>query len=236
MKLTLLDAVWFVNVWLLEDEGRRFIIDSGHALERPLLNRALRRAGIKPGDLTAVILTHRHSDHAGNARWIRDKFRCPVICHASDARVLSGAEPAPPLSRRGAALHEDILCRFEDVFPARSPVDDTFDKAGTWKWGFDIIPTAGHTAGSVMLYHAPSASLFSGDAILASPMLLRSVEGLRPAKTGFSLDTEACHRAVDRYLDVMPRIDTLCAGHGPAVRHGVREKLLDVRSRMLKSA
>jgi glyoxylase-like metal-dependent hydrolase (beta-lactamase superfamily II) len=231
-QLLLLDEIPFVNIWVLEVERRRFVLDTGHALERPLLRRALARAGVrKAGDLAAVLLTHRHSDHAGNARWLRDTFRCPVICHRADAGVLSGAEPAPPLARRGAPIGEDLLCRVEDRFPARCPVDDVYGD-GAWRWGFEVVPVPGHTAGSVMLYHAPTETLFSGDAILSSPLALRWFVSLRPAVAGFSLDVEACRDEVRRFLQKLPPVGTLSAGHGPPVVTGADHALLGLLSRL----
>ena len=68
------------NVFLLRSENGNWLIDCGHALERLLLRTELRRAGIRPGELRGVLLTHRHSDHAGNAAWLsqlRDQDLCP---------------------------------------------------------------------------------------------------------------------------------------------------------------
>ena len=46
--------------------GRRpVLIDTGPANARALLAQRLARAGIAPGDLGAVLLTHGHADHAG---------------------------------------------------------------------------------------------------------------------------------------------------------------------------
>ncbi|MGK5088230.1 MBL fold metallo-hydrolase [Bdellovibrionota bacterium FG-2] len=58
------------NVWLLEDSmDRKFLIDTGYVLERPILRLSLWNAGVRaPGDLTAILLTHRHADHAGISR------------------------------------------------------------------------------------------------------------------------------------------------------------------------
>lgn len=213
------------NVWLLEDgEGRRILVDSGHRVERRNLATSLRRAGIAPGGLSALLLTHRHSDHAGNAAWVRDTFRCPVLCHEHEAAVLTARESARPLAGRGAGLVDDALCRVEDRFPARTPVDEVF-RAGSMRWGFEVIGAAGHTAGSSLLLHEPSGTLFTGDALLAGFPVQRWATRLSLAIPAYSEDVASCHRAVIGFLREPRALRTLCAGHGPIVRHQLREKL-----------
>ena len=206
------------NAWLLCDtEGRRFLIDSGHRLERGALLRELGRAGVRrAGDLCAVLLTHRHSDHAGNAAWLRERFRCPVVAHQEDARVLSGDAPTPSLAGSGARHLHGVLCRIEDRFPARSTVDETFDDRAE-RYGFRAILVAGHTEGSVLLLHEASGALFSGDAILAGPPAQRFHTRLGFAIPEYSTDADACRRRVVDFLDDEPPVKTLCAGHGPLV-------------------
>jgi hypothetical protein len=77
-----------------------------------------------------------------------------------------------------------------------------------------------------MLYHEPTATLFSGDSVIVGIPPLRFLTGLSLAVPGFSLDPEACHKAVRGFLKDLPRVDTLAAGHGPAVLRDAREKLL----------
>lgn len=229
--LSLATFVRISNVWLLSDgEGKRFLVDTGHFLERPVLLASLWRAGIRrPGDLAAVLLTHRHSDHAGNAAWLRERFRCPVVCHEADAPALGGKTVPPRLGRWRAwlnplSVHEAVLCRFEDRLPARCEVDETFGH-GAWRHGFSVAHVPGHTEGSVMLHHGPSETLFSGDAILAGLPPLRCVEWLRLAVPGFSLDVATCHDHVRRYLEKLPPTSALCSGHGPPVLLDAHEKL-----------
>lgn len=224
--LRLATSVRIANVWLLEDGGgRRFLVDTGHVVERPVLRFSLWRAGVRRrGDLTAVLLTHRHSDHAGNAAWLRRTFDCPVICHPEDAEVLDGRRPAPKLAVGRARLHEELLCHVEDLFPARTVVDDVFEP-GLWRWGFHVIPVPGHTKGSVMLHHEPTATLFAGDAILAGIPPLRLFVRPALAVPGFSDEVELCHGAARRWLAEMPPTDALCSGHGPALPRGAGERL-----------
>jgi glyoxylase-like metal-dependent hydrolase (beta-lactamase superfamily II) len=221
-----LPTVNISNVWLLTDShGRRFLIDTGDRLERPLVLAGLWAAGVAgPGDLTAVLLTHRHRDHAGNAAWLREKFACPVLAHANDAPYLEGDRKPAPLAGRQTPPLERALCWLEDLRPARTIVDEVYEE-GKPRWGFEAIPAFGHSEGSVMLYHRPSRTLFSGDAVLVGIPPLGWRPELRLAMPEFSPDAESCHRAVRRFVAAAPRIERLCAGHGPMMSEQVERKL-----------
>ncbi|MBI3543839.1 MAG: MBL fold metallo-hydrolase [Deltaproteobacteria bacterium] len=219
-------GVKIANSWLLTDkQGRRFLVDTGYFTDRPALRAHLWLAGVRgKGDLTAVLLTHRHSDHAANAAWLREKFDCPVACHAEDAPFLRLERRPKKMAVGKAPLYQDWLNLFEDAYPARTQVDETYED-GRWKWGFRVVPAPGHTEGSVMLVHEPTRTLFSGDNILAGVPPLRFIEHLSLAAPGFSQDTDLCNGHVLRFLRDLPRVDTLCSGHGPIVREKTGEKL-----------
>lgn len=224
--LALANLITISNVWLLTDKrGRRFLIDTGDQSERLQLARSLSKAGIvKPGDLTAVLLTHWHRDHAGNAAWVRRKFQCPVICHPHDAGYLSGLVTPPPFAARPLSLFHKVSCSMQDWLPAHSPVDDVY-QVGHWRWGFEVIPVPGHTDGSVMLYHKPSRTLFSGDAILTGIPPFRLWEAPRLADPGFTPQVDLCRETTREFIRSMPPIDRVCAGHGPLIDQNVHAKL-----------
>lgn len=223
--LGLARAMIVSNVWLLEHEGRRLLIDSGHPLERLALRVHLWRAGVRrPGDLDAVLLTHRHSDHAGNAGWLRRTFGCAVVCHVEDADELAGVRPPARMARWPSSPVDYLLCRIEDRFPARSAVDEAFAD-GAWRHGLRVVHVPGHTAGSVLLHHEPTATLFSGDAVLSGIPPLRLLERPGLAKRNYSSDVARCHAATREFLADLPPTRTLCAGHGPAITERVEEKL-----------
>lgn len=218
------------NVWLLEDSrGRRFLVDTGHPAERLALRWHLWRAGVRrQGDLTGVILTHRHSDHAGNAAWLRRTFDCPVSCHAGDAPFLTGERRPPRLASADTPLWARLLCGIEDRFPARVDVDDVFE-AGDELFGFRVFHTPGHTPGSVILHHEQSGALFSGDTILTGPPPVRFIERVALCFDEFSEDAGRAHRAARAFLNHLPETELLCSGHGPALRSGVTERLERLR-------
>lgn len=58
----------FCTVTLVEDEGRRILVDTGHFTDRPHLLAALRARGLGTDDIDTIVLTHLHFDHCVNAR------------------------------------------------------------------------------------------------------------------------------------------------------------------------
>jgi glyoxylase-like metal-dependent hydrolase (beta-lactamase superfamily II) len=188
------------NTWLVTDaDGRRVLVDTGHRTERLLLLRGLGGLGVRRrGDLTAVLLTHRHCDHAGNADFLRERFGCEILCHAEDRPLLEGERAPARLAGRGAPSLFDVLARFEDAFPAKARVDRVV-KDGEVVHGIEVAHVGGHTEGSVLLYHRESGTLFTGDALLSGLPVQHRVR-LHLAYSAFSVDARVCRDNTRRYL------------------------------------
>jgi glyoxylase-like metal-dependent hydrolase (beta-lactamase superfamily II) len=92
--------LFYGNVYLLEQDGRFVLVDSGSGFEQS--NRGLERGlaeiatqfGVRVGlsDLSCVIVTHAHIDHFGGLRHVRERTAAPVGIHPLDWRVLSHYE------------------------------------------------------------------------------------------------------------------------------------------------
>lgn len=107
------------NVFLLDGgAGDRWLVDTGHWAERATLLWELRRAGLGPRELTGVLLTHRHSDHAGNAAFLQ-RHGVKIYAHREDARVLSGEARRPPMRPSADTdLVSKAFARLENLLPA----------------------------------------------------------------------------------------------------------------------
>jgi glyoxylase-like metal-dependent hydrolase (beta-lactamase superfamily II) len=210
------------NIWLIRNAtGESFLIDTGHYSERAGVVKLLWQNNIrKRGDLTAILLTHRHSDHAGNAQWLKDKFGSPVICHAADASVLSGDVAAPTMEGGCKHIYEWILQKIENRFPARCQIDDVY-KSGTWRWGFHVIEVPGHTQGSIMLYHPGWQALFSGDSLLTGAPPGRLFKKMRLARPAFSDNHKESWENIRNFLNKSPQIASIWPGHGPALNQNI---------------
>src|SRR5215210_9591504 len=79
----------YTNWYLLEAGGRLTVLDAGLPNDWDGFSSALSRLGHTVTDIDAVLITHHHPDHAGNAERLRSSG-ARVLSHPADAPYLSG--------------------------------------------------------------------------------------------------------------------------------------------------
>lgn len=154
------------NCYLLLGE-KPILVDTGAPGDLPRILAALRRHGVQPKQLALILLTHAHSDHAGNAAELRAKSGRPVALHANDANLARSGENGvlpvqtdlgrvvrPFVDEPFQAFEPDIL--FREAFSL-----EPYGVRGT------VLPTPGHTPGSVSVVLANGEALI-GDVLRGS--------------------------------------------------------------------
>lgn len=205
----------FVNGFMLRDEdGQVTLIDMGVAKSGPKVMAALASIGSGPSDVTRLMLTHAHPDHAGGAKHVADATGREFGVHEADAEfVRTGLGPPRdkniPLGR--------LFGRLPSKFPA-APVGETFTDGQVipFAGGIKVIHTPGHSPGHASFLHEGSGVLITGDAIF-------NVRGLRwPVKafcTDFKMTTQTAHRLAE--VDYT----TAAFTHGPELTDNPREHI-----------
>lgn len=219
------------NVYLLDGgRGDRWLVDCGHWSERATLLWELQRAGVRPGELTGVLLTHRHSDHAGNARFLQRRYGVEVYAHRSDADVLAGRAPRGRLTRRGGAWVAGVLAEIENLFPARVTCDRALEDGDTVA-GLEVHHTPGHTEGSVFYRHASTGALLTGDTLLTAipPLVVR--RGFALPYVSFTTDMKLAVDSVRAFHRSGVDYDHLLPGHGPPLVGDARRAALEFLER-----
>lgn len=141
------------------------LVDCGVKRAPVKIVRALAAIGKTPTDVTRIVLTHAHNDHAGGAARMLQQSRVDgVMVHADDAEFISTGVGAPrdESVRLGAMFSRMPGGGFEPV-PVNEHLFDgsTIDVAG----GIRVLHTPGHTPGHISLLHEPTGVLITGDAI-----------------------------------------------------------------------
>ena len=214
----------FVNAYMVgTPDGPWVLVDTGLPRSAALIRRrAAARFGDRPPE--AIVLTHGHFDHAGNARELADRWNVPIYAHAAELPFLTGRSDYPPADPTvGGAL--GLMSR---AFPTDGtdlgervralPHDGRVPGLPDWRW----LHTPGHTAGHVSLHRERDGLLLAGDALATvdqdsplSMLNLASEFSVPPAP--LTTDWPAARRSVERLAELRPY--TVAAGHGAPV-HG----------------
>ena len=87
------------NGLVMEAGGSRVLLDCGFSVRET--SRRLLRLGLAPADLSGIIVTHEHDDHAGGVFALARRFGLPVwITHGT----LSSLRESDPEADRGASV------------------------------------------------------------------------------------------------------------------------------------
>jgi glyoxylase-like metal-dependent hydrolase (beta-lactamase superfamily II) len=141
------------NVFLVAHGGKYLLVDTSPGSRWRMLDRRLRRLGV--GRLDALVLTHAHYDHAGNAARLQDRYEAKVIAHIAEGPCLARGENnavggTNALTRLAVAGLGKYFARRSRYEPCRPDiqVDPSFDLR---EFGFKAhaLHTPGHTAGSL---------------------------------------------------------------------------------------
>ena len=221
-----LSTLFVSNVFLLDGgKGDRWLIDSGHWTERWQLGAELRRTGLRPSELTGVLLTHRHSDHAGNAAWLQREFGVKIYAHRADAEVLSGAAQRFRLGGKGNLLQR-TLGAVENRWPAQVKVDRALEE-GESIAGLEVHHVPGHTEGSVFYRHQATRCLLTGDTLLTARPPLAFVRDVVRPYDAYSIDLKQAEGSLEAFHKAGFPYDHVLAGHG-------RPLVGDARARVLR--
>jgi len=219
----------YTNWYLLEQGGRLTVLDAGLPGDWRAFCSALSDIGHVPRDIDAVLITHHHPDHAGNAERMRS-LGARVLSHPADVPYLRGEAH---LSNRGVvrflwrpwyALYMlSYLAKGITRVPPVAQLDqladgERLDVPGSPR----VVHAPGHTAGSCALLVEDQSLLFSGDALVtldvargprgrSGPQIVRGPNTADPDLAMDSLSVLAATNA-----------DTVLPGHGEPWLDGVR--------------
>ena len=184
---------------------RPCLVETGTATSADVVADALHSLGVGPADLTTVVVTHIHLDHAGGVGTLADRFpRAEVVVHERGARHLVDPERLMTSARRvfGRVLDE--------VFGVLLPTDAARVRAlgdvGAIDLGagrrLDTFHAPGHAQHHVGLVDSLSGDLYVGD---AAGVYIPETADFRPATPPPDFDLDLALASLGRFRAVAPQ-------------------------------
>lgn len=208
----------FINSFaFVNADGSVTLVDCGVKRAPKKIVEGLAAMGKHPSDVTEIILTHAHSDHAGGAAEIIGQTGADgVSVHELEAAYITSGD-APP--RDSSTTFGAIFARMPGGGFTPTPISRTLKDGDVLPTGggLRIMHTPGHTPGHISLLHQSTGVLITGDAIWN--MRSKMTWPIAAFCTSFRENKQTAH--------VLGEIEYAVAAftHGPEIRDNAREQV-----------
>ena len=225
----------YTNWYLVEEDGRLTIVDTGVPTSWGSLQEALARLGRDRADVEAVVLTHGHFDHLGFAERARSELGVPVYVHENDV----------PLTRHPWRYdHERLRSPYFATQIRAVPIVVALVRNRAWwapavkevvRYESAILPvpgsprivfTPGHTLGHCALHLPERDAVIAGDALVTLDPYTAKV-GPRIVARAATADSERNLRSLDALAETGAR--TVLVGHGEPWTQGAEAAVARAR-------
>jgi len=204
-------------IWLVRGNGRNILVDSGFYHDRFFKDwqvkdftkpsDALGRIGLKPEDITDVIITHMHWDHADGM----DLFPNARIWIQKDELQYYAGQAWQSKDTHGGIDEEDVLTLVKLNTQGRVGLVDGDAQ--------QIIPGVTCYTGGKHTFQSQYVGVqaAAGTVVLASDNMYLYENLERRVPIAATLDAASNLRAQDRMKQIATRPDLIVPGHDPAV-------------------
>ncbi len=167
----------------------------------------------------AIVLTHGHFDHAGNAGELASRWGVKIYVHHLERPFLTGQSMYPPSDPTvGGPLAQMTRVIPNALFNLTGqletlPEDGILPPLPAWK----LIETPGHTPGHISLWNEDERILIAGDALATADFdsylgMATKKQKLSLGGSPFTPDWEAARASVHKLADLEAVV--VAAGHG----------------------
>jgi len=204
-------------IWLVRGNGRNILVDSGFYHERYFKDwnikdftkpsDALARVGLKPEDITDIIISHMHWDHADGI----DLFPKARIWIQKDELEYYAGEAWQSKDTHGGIDEEDVLTLVKLNTEGRVSLVNGDAQ--------EIIPGITCYTGGKHTYQSQYVGVTTqqGRVVLASDNMYLYENLERHVPIAATLDAASNLRAQDRMKQIASRPELIIPGHDPAV-------------------
>jgi glyoxylase-like metal-dependent hydrolase (beta-lactamase superfamily II) len=207
----------------VDGDGSVTLVDCGLKKAPMRIVAGLAAIGKTPADVTRIVLTHAHSDHAGGAAEVSRLTGAPVLAHRDDVEFAHAGKPPkfdPSLMAGRIFNRLTAPGKFPPVQVATPLADGDLLSVGG---GLRVVHTPGHSPGHVSLLHEPTRVLITGDAIFNVTRMRLSPRFLC---SDFRMTELTAHQLGELEYDVV------AFTHGTEIRDRARERVRGFLSRL----
>jgi glyoxylase-like metal-dependent hydrolase (beta-lactamase superfamily II) len=211
----------FAAIYLLKQKNKVIIIETGTNYSVPNVKEALSQIGLSFSDVSYVIPTHVHLDHAGGAGLLMMQCQnAALVVHPRGARHL--IDPSKLVAGAKAVYGEN---KFKEYYGEIFPIDANrvIQADDNFILDFDgrelrFIDTPGHARHHFCIWDKATKSMFTGDTFGISYRDLDHQDELYilPSTSPVQFDPEALIQSINRIMEFKP--ERVCLTHFSAIK------------------
>ena len=211
----------FAAIYLLKQKNKIIIIETGTNYSVPHVKEALSQVGLSFSDVSYVIPTHVHLDHAGGAGLLMMQCQnAALVVHPRGARHL--IDPSKLVAGAKAVYGEN---KFKEYYGEIFPIDANrvIQADDNFILDFDgielrFIYTPGHARHHFCIWDKATKSMFTGDTFGISYRDLDHQDELYilPSTSPVQFDPEALIQSINRIMEFKP--ERVCLTHFSAIK------------------
>ena len=211
----------FAAIYLLKQKNKVIIIETGTNYSVPHVKEALSQIGLSFSDVSYVIPTHVHLDHAGGAGLLMMQCQnAALVVHPRGARHL--IDPSKLVAGAKAVYGEN---KFKEYYGEIFPIDANrvIQADDNFILDFDgrelrFIDTPGHARHHFCIWDKATKSMFTGDTFGISYRDLDHQDELYilPSTSPVQFDPEALIQSINRIMEFKP--ERVCLTHFSAIK------------------
>ena len=191
------------NVYLVINGKELVVVDTGTSGNAKKIIAYIQKISHQPSEVSTIVLTHYHMDHAGSAKELKDLTNAKVAAHVEDADFVAGKKPSPK--------PKNVLFRVVSSFIKPKPVEvDIALKDGDKIGNLTVIYAPGHTPGSIVMLDTQRKALFVGDTLRFDGS---KVTG---APKQFTWDADKEKQSIEKIS--LLEFDIMLPGHGEVLK------------------
>jgi len=222
----------FAAIYLLKQKNKVAIIETGTNYSVPLIKGALANIGLSFSDVSYIIPTHVHLDHAGGAGLLMKQCQnATLVVHPRGARHL--IDPSKLVAGAKAVYGEE---KFKEYYGEIISIDSerVIEADDNFILDFDgrelkFIDTPGHAKHHFCIWDKDTKSMFTGDTFGISyrDLDMDSDVYIFPSTSPVQFDPDALIKSINRIMEFRP--ERVCLTHFSAIRptQEIADQLID---------